>query len=193
MVVGPARFLLAASSLFPIEHITPTNSMDTKPSRSPRGLGVAAAAGLATLLASCAPAPPVAGPVITQLPPPGISQAQQQAAAAAEERAKRRADARKAEAERKKRLVQQRARERKKKRDEARTTHKPPAHRPPAPKPTPKPDKPKYPTAKAVTGKPGFVFNPYTYDEVDVRGVPSGSVVRDPSDPNRDKNLFYVR
>ena len=38
--------------------------------------------------------------------------------------------------------------------------------------------------ASKVPGKEGFVFNPYTYNQVDVRGVPSGSKVRDPNDAN---------
>jgi len=49
----------------------------------------------------------------------------------------------------------------------------------------PKP-KPKYPTAASVPGKPGFVFNPYTHNIVDVKGIGSGKLVKDPedSDPN---------
>ena len=42
--------------------------------------------------------------------------------------------------------------------------------------------KPKYPTASAVPGKPGFVFNPYTHNIVDVKGIASGKLVRDPED-----------
>lgn len=41
-----------------------------------------------------------------------------------------------------------------------------------------------YPTAAAVPGKPGFVFNPYTQNIVDVKGIPSGKLCRDPEDPN---------
>ena len=40
----------------------------------------------------------------------------------------------------------------------------------------------KYPTAAAVPGKPGFVFNPYTHNIVDVKGIGSGKLVRDPED-----------
>ncbi|MBT8043501.1 MAG: hypothetical protein KJO79_01005 [Verrucomicrobiae bacterium] len=47
---------------------------------------------------------------------------------------------------------------------------------------TSKPDKPKYPTASAVPGKPGFVFNPYTHNIVDVKGIASGKLCRDPED-----------
>ena len=44
--------------------------------------------------------------------------------------------------------------------------------------------KSKYPTATAVPGKPGFVFNPYTHNIVDVKGIGSGRLCRDPEDPN---------
>ena len=37
-----------------------------------------------------------------------------------------------------------------------------------------------------IPGKEGFVFNPYTNNPVDVRGIPSGTLVRDPQDPNKD-------
>ncbi|MBK1829666.1 hypothetical protein JIN77_02930 [Verrucomicrobiaceae bacterium R5-34] len=42
--------------------------------------------------------------------------------------------------------------------------------------------KPKYPTAAAVPGKPGFVFNPFTHNIVDVKGIGSGKLVKDPED-----------
>jgi hypothetical protein len=44
--------------------------------------------------------------------------------------------------------------------------------------------KPKYPTASPVPGKPGFVFNPYTHNIVDVKGIASGRLCRDPEDPD---------
>ncbi len=44
--------------------------------------------------------------------------------------------------------------------------------------------KSKYPTAAAVPGKPGFVFNPYTTNIVDVKGIGSGRLCRDPEDPD---------
>lgn len=53
-----------------------------------------------------------------------------------------------------------------------------------------KPDKPKYPTATAIPGKAGHVFNPYTNDPVDVRGIPSGSKVTDPNDS--ESRVFRV-
>lgn len=44
--------------------------------------------------------------------------------------------------------------------------------------------KSKYPTAVPVPGKPGFVFNPYTNNIVDVRGIGPGRLCRDPEDPD---------
>lgn len=46
-------------------------------------------------------------------------------------------------------------------------------------------DNPKTPVAIAIPGKPGFVFNPYTNHPVDVRGIPSKTLVRDPQDPDK--------
>ena len=51
--------------------------------------------------------------------------------------------------------------------------------------------KPKYPTAAAVPGKEGFVFNPYTHNIVDVKGIASGKLVRDPED-NDPSHKFRV-
>lgn len=43
---------------------------------------------------------------------------------------------------------------------------------------------PKFPIAVAVPGKPGYLINPWTKEEVDVRGIPPGALVVDPNDPN---------
>lgn len=43
-----------------------------------------------------------------------------------------------------------------------------------------------YLEALPVPGREGFVFNPYTEKIVDVRGINSGSLIRDPGDPNQD-------
>ena len=56
--------------------------------------------------------------------------------------------------------------------------------------PPPVKKKSKYPTAKR--SREGFVINPYTGKEVDVRGVPGGSLVFDPDDPNKSTNRFRV-
>jgi len=42
-----------------------------------------------------------------------------------------------------------------------------------------------------VPNKPGFVFNPYTHNQVDARGVPSGTKIRDPNDPD-PSHVFRV-
>lgn len=42
-----------------------------------------------------------------------------------------------------------------------------------------------YPYATNVPGKQGFVFNPYTKNQVDVRGIPQGTLVRDPNDNDK--------
>lgn len=38
------------------------------------------------------------------------------------------------------------------------------------------------PTAMGVPGRPGYVFNPFTGNVVDVRGLKAGLLVRDPQD-----------
>jgi len=42
--------------------------------------------------------------------------------------------------------------------------------------------RPTYRYALQIPGKEGFVFNPFTNNPVDVRGIPSGTLVRDPQD-----------
>ena len=56
--------------------------------------------------------------------------------------------------------------------------------------PAPVRKKSKYPIAKL--SREGFVINPYTGKEVDVRGIPGGRLVVDPDDPNRATNKFRV-
>ena len=55
---------------------------------------------------------------------------------------------------------------------------------PPAP-PT-DPTKKDFPQGIKIPGKDGFVFNPYNNNPVDVRGIPPGTLVRDPQDPDPD-------
>lgn len=45
--------------------------------------------------------------------------------------------------------------------------------------------------AAPVPGKTGFVYNPFTQNQVDVRGIPSGTKVRDPHDSN-PAHIFKV-
>ena len=44
---------------------------------------------------------------------------------------------------------------------------------------------PTHPYATKVPGKQGFVFNPFTKNQVDVRGIPQGTLVRDPYDSDK--------
>lgn len=46
-----------------------------------------------------------------------------------------------------------------------------------------KPQPGEIPVAKPVPGKPGFLFNPYTQNQVDAEGIPSGTKIIDPQDP----------
>ncbi len=49
-----------------------------------------------------------------------------------------------------------------------------------------------YPTATAVPGKPGLVYSPFNNKPVDVKGIPSGTIVADPQYPPADKKHFRV-
>lgn len=60
------------------------------------------------------------------------------------------------------------------------------------------PDKPTstkpgdYAFANPVPGKEGFVFSPYNQKLVDVRDIPSGTLVQDPTYPASEKKYFRV-
>lgn len=56
---------------------------------------------------------------------------------------------------------------------------------PTGPATTPVTGKKNYPTAAPVPGKEGFVFNPYTHNIVDVKGIASGKLCRDPEDADQ--------
>ncbi len=47
------------------------------------------------------------------------------------------------------------------------------------------------PVASRVAGRPGFVFNPYNQNMVEVNGMMSGTKVRDPQDPD-PSHIFVV-
>ncbi|MBC7979137.1 MAG: hypothetical protein H7Y36_01070 [Armatimonadetes bacterium] len=58
-----------------------------------------------------------------------------------------------------------------------------------------KPAEPKrtdYAFANPVPGKEGFVFSPYNNKLVDVRDIPSGTLVQDPTYPAAEKKYFRV-
>lgn len=52
--------------------------------------------------------------------------------------------------------------------------------------------KPEYSFASKVPGKEGFVFSPYNNKVVDVRDIPSGTLVQDPTYPAAEKKYFRV-
>lgn len=62
----------------------------------------------------------------------------------------------------------------------------------PAVKPTTAVKKPEYSYASKVPGKEGFVFSPYNNKVVDVRDIPSGTLVQDPTYPAAEKKYFRV-
>ncbi len=49
-----------------------------------------------------------------------------------------------------------------------------------------------YSFANKVPGKDGFVFSPYNNKVVDVRDIPSGTLVQDPTYPASEKKYFRV-
>jgi hypothetical protein len=49
-----------------------------------------------------------------------------------------------------------------------------------------------YPVANKVPGKDGFVFSPYNNKVVDVRDIPTGTLVQDPTYPASEKKYFRV-
>jgi len=59
-------------------------------------------------------------------------------------------------------------------------------------KPKPKPKKKVYPKATPVPGKDGYVFSPYNNKVINVGGIPSGQLVKDPEDPAEAKRFFLV-
>lgn len=145
-------------------------------------LSVPLAGGL--FLVSCTPYPPYEPVASDQVPgapgqptptPPEatperkVTQAQKREEELRQERIKAN---RQAEARRK-------ARQKEKEASEREETVTPPSRDPIEP---PK----RYRTAMAIPGKPGYVFNPWTNKSVDVRGIPSGTLIRDPNDGNPD-------
>ncbi len=58
--------------------------------------------------------------------------------------------------------------------------------------PKPAVEKREYSYANKVPGKDGFVFSPYNNKVVDVRDIPSGTLVQDPTYPAADKKYFRV-
>ncbi len=57
---------------------------------------------------------------------------------------------------------------------------------------TPAEKKPEIQVARPVPGKPGFVFSPFNNKIIDVKGIPSGRLVADPTYPASEKKHFRV-
>lgn len=77
----------------------------------------------------------------------------------------------------------------------AATDNQTPAQTPPqqpATNPPAEPKKVDYDFANKVPGKEGFVFSPYNNKVVDVRDIPSGTLVQDPTYPASEKKYFRV-
>lgn len=73
----------------------------------------------------------------------------------------------------------------------------PPEPLPEPPPPLPPPDPPvaparKVPTARAVPGKPGYVFSPFNNKIIDVKDFASGALVADPTYPAAERMHFRV-
>jgi hypothetical protein len=49
------------------------------------------------------------------------------------------------------------------------------------------------PQARAVPGKAGFVFSPYNNKIIDVRGIPPGTLIADPTYPADEKKYFRLK
>jgi hypothetical protein len=84
-----------------------------------------------------------------------------------------------------------------KKQDEMRNTTETPTGGGGTPSPgteAPKPpvEKPDYPFANKVPGKEGFVFSPFNNKVIDVRDMPSGTLVQDPTYPAAEMKRFRV-
>ncbi len=67
------------------------------------------------------------------------------------------------------------------------STHPKESPKPPAPE-----KRPEYAVANKVPGKEGFVFSPYNNKVVDVRDIPSGTLVQDPTYTGAGKGYFRV-
>lgn len=63
---------------------------------------------------------------------------------------------------------------------------------PPTEAPKPPVEKRDFAFANKVPGKEGFVFSPYNNKVVDVRDIPSGTLVQDPTYPAAEKKYFRV-
>lgn len=94
-------------------------------------------------------------------------------------------------------IQEQRDRMKEKEELETQETADAPKEKPVGTTTTTTPDKPvekrgDYAFANPVPGKEGFVFSPYNNKLVDVRDIPSGTLVQDPTYPASEKKYFRV-
>jgi hypothetical protein len=131
-------------------------------------------AAIACLLASCYPypEPPRTGSPQNQQQQPSITTAEQQRIQ-----------------EQRDRMRQQAEREQAERQQAATNTPREQPAPPPTQEPTRRGD---YPFAVPIPGKKDLVFSPYTNKEVDVRGIPSGTLVNDPTFPQSEGKFFRV-
>jgi membrane-bound lytic murein transglycosylase len=146
------------------------------------------AAAAAALLTSCyvVPDKPAGKPTRAQL---------EQQKKEAEDLAKKEAEEKKKqelEAQKKKKEAEALANESNDGDKKRETVTKPPTDELPTPRPLPPDTKPTYPVAKKAPGKEGFVLSPYNQKLVDVRGIASGKLVRDPTYDPSEKKFFRV-
>jgi hypothetical protein len=64
--------------------------------------------------------------------------------------------------------------------------------KPKDPKEIKEPKRPSYPVASKIPGKEGYVFSPYNNKQIDVRDMPSGQLVQDPTYTGNGKGYFRV-
>ncbi len=141
------------------------------------------AAGIA-LLASCYPVPDTPRQQQRQAPDQTVTPAQQQRSIE-EQRERMREQAERREREQREQQASQ---------EQASETTETTAQRetpetPDTPEPVRRED---YDFATPVPGKEGFVFSPYNNKVVDVRDIPSGTLVQDPTFPPSEKKYFRV-
>lgn len=130
--------------------------------------------------------------VIISRPDRVTIQRQNEAQRLAEEKAKQRIAEKKRQLEDQHQKIAAKAEKRRAQIASNDTIFTPPPWRKAIPEPQPKPQRPKYRVASSVKGRPGFVYNPFTWNPVDVRGYRSRSIVVDPNDPAGRKHAFQL-
>jgi len=158
-----------------VARVSSSQSQDHTTLMNPRIFAYVALASLAVLINACTPYPekgPKKGPQQQgQKPPP-----------TPEEQQKIKEDREKAKKEAEEKQKQEAA-------NNQSNSNNPGPTEGTKPKSTEKKD---YPFASPVVGKAGFVLSPYNSKMVDVRDIPSGTLVQDPTYPASEKKYFRV-